>query len=320
MNIKEFSYYVEEHIREYLPEEVRESAAVSVHTKRKTNDALCYGLMIRYGDEKVSPLLYLEDAWQLHEKGANMETLLRNLAEIYAEQPVAFQVDLPLKYEEIKDKVVYHVLNKEANQLGLKERIYTDIGQGFVKVYAIHHKLDGCRAEGSIPISHEIMRQYGYDMQEIRRDAERNTPQIFPATFGPFAPLAQALSGKGQDEFENENPDEKGGYILSNTVGHRGAGALFYPGMQKKIAEHFGKNYYVLPSSIHELLILPEGAGKTAEELEQMVRGVNRESVSKEDFLSNKVLFYDREKEQLRTALPNIPDLQTEDRKKGVER
>ena len=317
MNIKEFSYYVQEHIRDYLPEEVRESAAVSVRARRKTNDALCYGLIIRYGEEQVSPIVYLENAWQLHQNGADMETLLRNLAEFYAEQPVPFQEDLSLEYEGIKDKVVYHVLNKEANKLCLKERIYTDIGQGFVKVYAIHHTLDGCEEGGNIPITHEIMRQYGYDMNEIRRDAERNTPQIFPAA---LTLLAQAGSGKEQDEFANKNPDEKQFYILSNIIRHRGAGVLCYPGMQKKIAEHFGQNYYVLPSSIHELLILPEGAGKTAEELEQMVRSVNGEAGLKEIFLSNKVLFYDREKEQLRIALPDIPDLQTEDRKKGVER
>ncbi|MCM1235845.1 MAG: DUF5688 family protein [Ruminococcus flavefaciens] len=316
MNIKEFCYYVEGHIRDFLPEEIRESAIISVHAKRKTNDAICYGLTIRHGNEKVSPLLYLEDAWQRHENGEEMETVLRNLAEIYMEQPAAVPVDLSFEYESVKDRVIFQIVNKEANRANLRERIYTDIGQGLVKVYAIHQKLDGAMVEGDIPITHEVMRDYGFDMQDILRDAEENTPQIYAPL---FTSMEQALAGKREDEFANGHPDECGFCVLSNTTGYRGAGVLFYSGMQKKIAEHFGKNYYVMPSSLHEVLVLPEGAGMTAEGLEQMVRAVNAEAVSREDFLSDKVMFYDREKEQLRLALPEMPDLQIGE-KKGMER
>lgn len=316
MNIKDFSCYVEEHIRDFLPEEIRESATISVHAKRGTNDALRYGLMIRYGDEKASPLLYLEDAWQFHENGAEMETILRNLVEVYAEQPAIGSVDLSFEYEKVKDRVIFQIFNKEANRASLRERIYTDAGQGFVKVYAIHQKLDGAVEEGNIPITHGVMQNYGYDMQDILRDAEENTPQIYPPL---FTSMEQTLTGREEDEFVNENPNERGFCVLSNAAGYRGAGVLFYPGMQKKIAEHFGKNYYVLPSSLHEVLIMPEGPGMTAGELEQLVQNVNEEAVSKEDFLSNKVLVYDREKEQLRIALPETPDLQVGE-KKGMER
>ncbi len=220
-------------------------------------------------------------------------------------------VDMSMEYESVKDRVVYQVLNKEANRNSLRGRIYSDIGQGLVKVYAIHQKFDGYENEGNIPITHDIMKYYGYDMKEILEVAEENTPRIYPAV---FAPLEQMLSETGMDGFANKKPDRKGLSVLSNSAGYRGAGALFYPGMQKKIAEHVGKNYYVLPSSLHEVLILPENPGISAEELEQKVRVINGETVSKAEFLSNKVMLYDREKEQLRIALPEIPDLQIEEK------
>lgn len=127
------------------------------------------------------------------------------------------------------------------------------------------------------------------------------------------------LSALGQDEFADDNPVVENFFVLSNTDGYRGAGVLFYPGMQEKIAADLGQGYYVIPSSIHEMFIVPEDVGISAVELEQMVRDINQEAVSKEDFLSNKVMFYNREKEQLRIALPEIPDLQIGE-KKGVER
>lgn len=316
MSFKEFSYYVEENIRKFLPEEIRKSVVVSVHPKRMANDVRQYELMIQMGTEKVFPNFNLEDAWKEHESGMEMQEVLGNLVQEYMKYrdiQKYIHVDASMEYEAVKDRVVYQVLNKEANRNSLRERVYTDIGYGLVKVYAIHHKLNDFGTEGGTAITSDMIQHYGYDMQDIRADAEENTPRIYPAD---FIQIEQVLTGRKQDEFANENSDGEGLYVLSNTDAFRGAGALFYPGMQKKIAEHFGKNYYVLPCSVHEVLILPEKPGLKVCELEQEVRRINREAVSKEDFLSNKVLFYDREKEQLRIALPDVPDLSAEDKKR----
>jgi hypothetical protein len=315
MNIKEFGYYVEEHIREFLPEEIRESAAISIHTKSGINDTLKYGMIIRRGNEKISPVLYLENAWQAYKNGQDMNTVLENLAQQYMlnlDCQKDIYVDVPLEYESIKDRVIYQVLNKETNRNNLRERIYSDIGQGFVKVYAIHKELNEIGESGSIPITHNLMRCHGYDMEKIQEAAEKNTPQIYPAA---FCGVEQTLFDGRQDELTNDNPDGEGLYYLSNVTRCRGAGVLFYPGMQEKIAEHFRESYYVLPSSVHEVLIVTEKVGKTAQELENTVRDINHKFISREDFLSNKVLMYDREKGQLRIALPDIPDLQLGDKK-----
>ena len=310
MKIKEFGYYVEEHIREFLPEDQRAMAEVSVHPKRKVNDTLQYGLTIRFGSEGISPILYLEDAWQAYENGADMETVLGKLAQEYmecAEYHKDITVDTSLEYETVKDRVIYQIVNKEVNRNSLRERVYTDAGQGLVKVYAIQQRLDETRAGGSIAITHDVMKHYGYDMEEIREDAEENTPRIYPAV---FTPMGQILDG-AEGEPGSENQEEMELHILTNAALYRGAGALFYPGMQEQIWEQLGKNYYVLPSSLHEVLIVPENPEIGAEKLERTVRSINEEVVSKEEFLSNKVLFYDREKGQLRVALP---DLQLGDR------
>lgn len=315
MKIKEFGYYVEEHIREFLPEDRRESAEVSVHPKKKVNDTLRYGLAIRFDSDKISPVLYLEDAWQAYENGADMKTVLGNLAWKYMELLEYHKdvtVDTSMEYGMIKDRVVYQICNKEANRNSLQERVYTDIGQGLVKVYAIHQELDGFETGGSIAITHDVMKRFGYDVEEIREDAEENTPWIYPAV---FAPVGQMLEDAGQGETASNNTAEMELYVLTNTAVHWGAGALFYPGMQEKIAEQFGRNYYVLPSSLHEVMIVPEKPGIRDGKLEQIVQRINREKVSRENFLSNKVLFYDREKGRLRVALPDVSDLQLGDQK-----
>lgn len=316
MSIKEFSYYVEENIPKFLPEEIRKSAVISVHPIRNSHIVQQYGLMIRMGNETVIPIFYLGDAWKKFEGGMEIKAVLGDLVQEYLKYrdiQKYIHVDTSMEYDVVKDRVVYQVLNKEANRNSLRERVYTDMGQGFVKVYAIHRKLDVFGTEGSIAITHDVVKRFGYDVEEIREAAEENTPRIYPAV---FVPIGQMLGDAGQEESPGYNPAEIELHVLANAVAYRGAGALFYPGMQEKIAEQLGGNYYVLPSSLHEVLIVPEKPGMEVRELEQKVRRINRETVSKEDFLSNKVLFYDREKGQLRIALPDVPDLSAEDKKR----
>lgn len=316
MSIKEFSYYVEENIPKFLPEEIRKSAVISVHPIRNSHIVQQYGLMIRMGNETVIPIFYLGDAWKKFEGGMEIKAVLGDLVQEYLKYrdiQKYIHVDTSMEYDVVKDRVVYQVLNKEANRNSLRERVYTDMGQGFVKVYAIHRKLDVFGTEGSIAITHDVVKRFGYDVEEIREAAEENTPRIYPAV---FVPIGQMLGDAGQEESPGYNPAEIELHVLANAVAYRGAGALFYPGMQEKIAEQLGGNYYVLPSSLHEVLIVPEKPGMEVRELEQKVRRINRETVSKEDFISNKVLFYDREKGQLRIALPDVPDLSAEDKKR----
>jgi len=83
--------------------------------------------------------------------------------------------------------------------------------------------------------------------------------------------------------------------IVSNKEQNYGAGAVLYPGVLEKISDKYGKNLYVLPASVHEVLVLPEqGEEDEAEMLEAIVRQVNAGVLSKEDFLSDKIYYYEK--------------------------
>lgn len=94
-------------------------------------------------------------------------------------------------------------------------------------------------------------------------------------------------------------PDVVNIYVLTNTMKNLGAGALVNHSVQKVLYEYFnGKNLYILPSSIHELLILPEedSFSHSAEALISMVKEVNYTMVSKDDFLADHVYYFDFER------------------------
>ena len=80
--------------------------------------------------------------------------------------------------------------------------------------------------------------------------------------------------------------------------------------MQKRIGEIVGGDYYILPSSVHELLIIPNRGNFKANELADMVQSVNNQMVSKDEQLGNKVLFYRADMDRLIVAVDLDKDME----------
>ena len=93
-------------------------------------------------------------------------------------------------------------------------------------------------------------------------------------------------------------------YILSNTAGMLGSAALFYPDTREHIAEVIGESYTVLPSSQHEVLIIPDSAGLPREDLAGMVKTANETVVEPKDVLSDNIFHYDRDEKKFELATP----------------
>ena len=126
----------------------------------------------------------------------------------------------------------------------------------------------------SIKITNELLDKYGVSKEELHKAAMQNSEKIFPAKYYKTNDLVPFN-------------------ILTNEIGYLGAAALFYPNQMEKIAASLGGNYFVLPSSIHEVLVLPDDGNLNYMELEQMVKEVNETTVDRKDQLSNNVYYYD---------------------------
>lgn len=88
-------------------------------------------------------------------------------------------------------------------------------------------------------------------------------------------------------------------YVLTNKENNRGASAMLCPWVMKKVSDLFPEGFYILPSSIHETLIVPENGENNVKELREIVRSVNRTAVENEEVLSDNIYRYDRETERI---------------------
>jgi len=84
-------------------------------------------------------------------------------------------------------------------------------------------------------------------------------------------------------------------YVQTNSMGICGACTILYPNQLKNFADTVNADLVILPSSIHEVLLIPYEAKLSFPELTNMVTHINRAEVSVEDRLSDQVYLYSRE-------------------------
>ena len=121
--------------------------------------------------------------------------------------------------------------------------------------------------------------------------------------------MSQALfGGENENLMLRKEPLDPGDvssmFVLTNDSGALGAATLYYPQVREHIADVLGESYTVLPSSQHEVLIVPDSAGLGREELSAMVRQANREVVEPKDVLSDEIYHFDRDEKKFEIATP----------------
>lgn len=148
-----------------------------------------------------------------------------------------------------------------------------------------------------------MLSEWGIGRTELFRIAEESAARNNPAVLRPLLSVLNGMLG-GEEEPEPEDDDGTPAadqlYLATSRDGVLGAGVILYPGFLAKAAGLLGGSFYLLPSSIHEFLFLPDRGRCDPEELNHMVRTINESEVSPRERLSDRVLYYDAGTGELR--------------------
>ncbi|MDD3141789.1 MAG: DUF5688 family protein [Lachnospiraceae bacterium] len=196
----------------------------------------------------------------------------------------------------MKDKIVCKVVNRDANEHMLENFPHKDL-EDLAVIYQIALGGDG-DGIATINISDQLLDGYGINKDELHDIAVQNTAELRPASFRSMQEVIMEMMGAS----ELEDMDMSGGmpmYVLTNEDKMHGAAAMLYPDLMDEIAEKVGGDFFVLPSSIHELLIIPKDSGAERGELENMVQEVNATQVAPDEVLSDQVYEYDAKEHEL---------------------
>lgn len=291
-------------VNDFIPQEFKHECKVIVQEVKKTNDTTWHGIMIRYPNRNVFPTLYLEDLAKLLDEGMPLDDLVSYVfATSLLDSPNPKLPEYDFSFDSIKDSLTCSVVEGNRNNEQIDGLVHKATRLGFDLVAYIIED-DGHGGLMRLPITKELAKGYGYNEEEILSVALHNTMKRFEPC---LLSLLRISCDKGRRDFSHARLYSKdfvfekddGLYVLTNQECFFGATVLFYPELIEKLAEVFEEDFYVIPSSLHETILVKESISPSIEDLHNMVRSVNRDIVAPKDVLSDRVFKYDAKQGEL---------------------
>ncbi len=280
---------------------------IKIYKVTKNNALELDSLIMLRKDKNFSPNIYLLPYYEEYIMGAEIKELAEKLCHTYLNYQLPIMSEsFSYRFEDVKDFIVYRLVNFQRNKK-LLEKIphikYLDMAITFHSL--VRQDNDGI---GTIRITNEHMRAWETTLKELYHRAADNTGRIFPPSIQSMEDmilgmLKEDIMDCNQDEqsetiikdiIEHQNSDRKKIYILTNQKGINGATCLLYENVLKNFANQIQCDLFILPSSIHEVLMIPYDRTMTRELLSEMVRDVNHTQVARDEILSDSVYLYSR--------------------------
>lgn len=292
-------------IMRHMPKEISEHMTISVASVTKQNDTELCGLSFCCDDKKTSDeniikskalMFYVEGLYEEFKKGESIEAIAKQLAQSYVKYYSNNKLLPDLNRMIFDEEKLYSfmVLEKKRNSQYLKDVPFKDLGNGLVAAGVIVYSDD----EGtySAIINYSLLNKFGISEDEFfdiaMRDAEKNMPAVLRTLDYPLIENSDNLLQHSSALLHEKK------YVLTNIIQRYGAAALFYRGMKERIAEKLGESYYILPSSLHEVIILPYDESIDPCILCKMVKEVNL-NIDKRDILCDNVFLYNIETKEM---------------------
>ena len=290
MNFEEFKAWVKENV---TSKGWKETSQIEISVVKKNNGVSATGLFIRENGQDVSPILYLDDYYIHYQNGELLENVIRNIRADYDKKVQMAAVKIPnlQEFENIRGRVIYRLVNYEKNKEILEDCPHIRL-HDLAVTFRWVARIDDVGVSTSL-ITNKQVKEWGVSVNDLVLAARQNTPRLFPAK---IIDMEEMLAGMVSFILY---PSAIPMYILTNEQELNGASALLYGDILKDFANKKGSDMYILPSSIHEVIMVPADRIDDPKGLSSMVHEANTTVVSTGDVLSDSVYYYDRKKDQI---------------------
>ena len=283
---------------------------VALQTVRKNNNVFKRGIMVTTKGKNIAPTVYLDNFYEAYLGGMEMSRVMEEVYTAFEKGSPAgsLNLDFFMDFQEVKTKICYRLINASMNEELLHEIPYIPFLDLAISFFC---PVEGQEiGRGSITIRNEHMEKWGVTVSELWKYAEKNTRTGYPAECCPFEDLLLDLV-RQPDEVHSavhwaelpsteRVPGEIPMKILTNQKRLFGAAVVLYKGYLKRLAERLGQSFYLLPSSIHEWILLLKDEGSMDEEqLKNMIHEVNTSQLEPQDVLSDSLYYYDATKKRI---------------------
>lgn len=267
----------------------------------KNNGIKLSGVVIRKEGEMIAPTIYLEDFERRYEKGESIESIIRRIVALSEKESEFNQsdiIDVFTNFDKVKKNIVFELVSAKKNAELLEKVPYVEELGDLAVIFRAQISASFKEGATTILITNEHANMWGVTASDLYREAKENSKRLRPAKVETMGAILTALMG--EEGFANEGfvPDMPGMYVVTNEVAVNGAAVILYEGVLKKLADKLDDDLVILPSSIHECIIVPKSLGDI-EELTALVQLVNGNEVGESDILSDHAYIYDRKQDKV---------------------
>ncbi len=265
----------------------------------KQNRKGLHGCVLMMPGSIAAPTFYLEDLYEAYCGGTAAEDIAQSMINYAKENNQAvFPSGIDIEdYESVRKQLGLMLIGAEENKEYLETLVH-EIREGLAMVpFVLLKNKDNT---GCIKIKKEFLELWDVTEQQVMDEAVQNAPKIMPPNFRAMEAILGVKPSPVSDSLCA--PEEAELFVVTNDDCSWGASVVFYPGMLESIREALGRDFYVLPSSINEILVLRD-FGQDPIGLLEIVKSVNRKEVPPEEVLADAVFRYSRS-EGFRRVLP----------------
>lgn len=309
-----------EYVRAAMATILGDDKIVTVKKILKNNGQEYEALLISDNNSNISPTIYLNSFYDEYENGKEGGEVVKEIYEFYENNcdEFVFDMDVFSDYSIMSKKIVFKVINKAKNKRLLKDVPHiTRMDLALVPYCMVD---SDCFGNATVLIQKTHLALWNKTEKEIFEAAFYNTPRILAPEIRNMNDIIREMfmddlrrrqiNGEIDIDLDVEertielmqdlgtdNGIEM--FVLTNNHRLNGAACMFYEKVLKEFADSRKSDIFILPSSIHEVILVPAVEGLSKNELTLMVQDVNREELSPEEILSSHVYVYNYVSEEI---------------------
>lgn len=288
MNYKEFKETLKVNLEKHLAPHIE----VYFDIVEKNNSTRKEVVTFLENGVNMMPAIHLKELYDDFEKDNNIDRAVSFVLQTLDTKGSVNEVDIIGNWPDVKDKIMIRLINYEWNRDKLQDVPYKRI-LDLAAVFQIRLHQDKC-GEATMRITLPMLKRWGISKDELYETALTNLKQEPYLIKDMNHIIAEILNEAAEDTDEIDVQ-----YVLTNQERMFGAAGLLRADLLKAFADKIGGNFYILPSSVHELIFTPDNNTFSMEELTEMVSEINQIQVEEAERLSNNAYYYHRETGQI---------------------
>lgn len=281
-----------------LSDKVSDDVSIFDKNILKNNDTYLRGVVFMKTGVNASPTIYLDTFYDSYLQGTSLEEITDSVYELYMESCLNKDMDIDFfnKYEEVQKHLFVKVISLRNNEEMLKDVPYERFLDLAIVAYCKLERTDVGNATILIHKSHVNMWQKTEN--EVICDAIDNTEKLMK---WDIKPMIEALEEYAKEKITDIDMNDETlckfpMYVVTNTEKCNGSVFMVFKNVVDGFSKTMGGDFVLLPSSIHESILIPADSKTDMYELSNMVKEVNSTLVNKEEILSDRAYYYNSER------------------------